>query len=136
MSVRERHALRDQVKEMFDHGFDGYMRHAFPADELMPLSCKGRFRDVEANRGDLDDALGNFSLTLIDSLDTLVILDELDRFDAAVRLVADSVTFDSDIVVSVFEVNIRVVGTLHVLHCYTHRCRHILKCNVGSLFDV
>lgn len=118
MSTSERHWLRDQAKEMFDHGFDGYMRHAFPADELMPLSCRGRFRDVEVNRGDLDDALGNFSLTLIDSLDTLVIMNELEKFDSAVRLVADSVTFDSDIVVSVFEVNIRVMGGLlsgHVL---------------------
>ena len=106
---------------MFDHGFDGYMRNAFPADELMPLSCRGRFRDVEANRGDLDDALGNFSLTLIDSLDTLVIMNELEKFDSAVRLVSDSVTFDSDIVVSVFEVNIRVMGGLlsgHVLANY------------------
>lgn len=121
MSTAERHRLRDQAKEMFDHGFDGYMRNAFPADELMPLSCRGRYRDVEANRGDLDDALGNFSLTLIDSLDTLVIINELEKFDSAVRLVADSVTFDSDIVVSVFEVNIRVMGGLlsgHVLANY------------------
>lgn len=57
---------------MFIHAYDSYMNYAYPADELMPLSCKGRFRDVEGNRGDVDDALGNFSLTLIDTLDTLV----------------------------------------------------------------
>ena len=58
---------------MFYHAYDSYMKHAYPADELMPLSCKGRFRGIEINRGDVDDALGNFSLTLIDTLDTLVV---------------------------------------------------------------
>ena len=60
---------------MFAHAYDSYMKYAYPADELMPLSCKGRYRGVEANRGDVDDALGNFSLTLIDTLDTLVVRD-------------------------------------------------------------
>ena len=32
--------------------------HAYPADELMPLSCKGRVRGVDPSRGDVDDALG------------------------------------------------------------------------------
>jgi len=32
--------------------------HAYPADELMPLSCKGRYRGSEPSRGDIDDALG------------------------------------------------------------------------------
>lgn len=31
---------------------------AYPADELMPLSCKGRYRGIEENRGDIDDAMG------------------------------------------------------------------------------
>ena len=53
------------------------MDNAFPADELMPLSCQGRYRGVQPDRGDLDDALGNFSLTLIDSLDMLVVVGDL-----------------------------------------------------------
>ena len=32
--------------------------HAYPADELMPLSCQGRYRGTQPNRGDIDDALG------------------------------------------------------------------------------
>ena len=32
--------------------------HAYPADELMPLSCKGRYRGSEPSRGDVDDTLG------------------------------------------------------------------------------
>lgn len=64
---------------MFIHGYDAYMKNAYPADELMPLSCQGRYRDGLGgqNRGDVDDALGNFSLTLIDSVDTLVVSEQL-----------------------------------------------------------
>ena len=39
----------------------------------MPLSCRGRVRGVDPSRGDIDDALGLFSLTLIDTLDTLMV---------------------------------------------------------------
>lgn len=52
----------------------------------------------------------SFSLTLIDSLDTLVILGDFPEFERAVKLVINDVTFDTDVVVSVFETNIRVVG--------------------------
>lgn len=52
----------------------------------------------------------SFSLTLIDSLDTLVILGDFDEFEKAVKLVIKDVTFDTDVVVSVFETNIRVLG--------------------------
>lgn len=52
----------------------------------------------------------SFSLTLIDSLDTLIVLGDLDEFERAAGMVIRDVRFDSDIVVSVFEVNIRVVG--------------------------
>ena len=48
----------DEVKELFNFGYDAYMNHAYPADELMPLSCKGRYRGVDQSRGDIDDALG------------------------------------------------------------------------------
>lgn len=51
------------------------MLHAFPEDELKPISCKPQTRnpDHPADIG-LNDVLGNYSLTLIDSLSTLAIL--------------------------------------------------------------
>ena len=52
---------RNKVKDMFDHGYSGYMRHAFPHDELQPLTCQGM------------ETWGSYSLTLIDALDTLVV---------------------------------------------------------------
>lgn len=35
---------------------------AYPADELMPLSCKGRVRGMEPSRGDIDDSLGRYTI--------------------------------------------------------------------------
>ena len=72
-----------------------------------------------AGRGDIDDALGNFSLTLVDTLDTLVLLDETKEFERVVKLVIASVRFDQDIVVSVFETNIRMLGGLLAAHVLT-----------------
>ncbi|XP_076009611.1 ER degradation-enhancing alpha-mannosidase-like protein 3 isoform X2 [Genypterus blacodes] len=112
MSREEKHKLRNQVVEMFDHAYQNYMDHAYPADELMPLTCRGRVRGLEPSRGDIDDALGKFSLTLIDTLDTLVLLNKTTEFEDAVRRVLSDVRLDNDIVVSVFETNIRVLGGL------------------------
>ncbi|CAF1313573.1 unnamed protein product [Adineta ricciae] len=112
MSPEEKSKLRVRVLDMFKHGFGSYMKYAFPADELMPLSCKGRYRGSEPSRGDIDDALGNFSLTLVDSLDTLAVLGMFDEFEHAVRQVIQHVSFDRDVIVSVFETNIRMIGGL------------------------
>lgn len=43
---------------MFYHAYNAYMNNAYPADELMPLSCKGRYRGSEPDRGDIDSTLG------------------------------------------------------------------------------
>ncbi|XP_027881581.1 ER degradation-enhancing alpha-mannosidase-like protein 3 isoform X2 [Xiphophorus couchianus] len=112
MTPEEKTNIRNQILEMFDHAYGSYMKYAYPADELMPLSCKGRVRGEEPNRGDIDDSLGKFSLTLIDTLDTLVVLNKLDEFDDAVKKAVRDVRLDNDVVVSVFETNIRVLGGL------------------------
>lgn len=46
---------------MFRFGFGQYMQRAFPRDDLRPISCRGK------------DSQGGIALTLIDSLDTLVV---------------------------------------------------------------
>lgn len=52
----------------------------------------------------------SFSMTLVDTLDTLVLLGDFEEFESAVKLVIKHVSFDSDIIVSVFETNIRMIG--------------------------
>ena len=66
--------LQSQVVDAFDHGWKNYLRHAWPYDELQPLSCKGRGSDFEdpTNIG-INDVCGDYQLTLIDSLDTLAV---------------------------------------------------------------
>ncbi|TYZ65647.1 hypothetical protein PybrP1_000598 [[Pythium] brassicae (nom. inval.)] len=115
MHASERRHLQEQARAMFYHGYQSYMEHAFPWDELKPLSCEGRRWD-RRERGDLDDVLGGFSLTLIDSLDMLAILGDRAEFARAVKLVVDHVSFDRDVTVSVFESTIRVIGGLVSAH--------------------
>ncbi|XP_067622052.1 ER degradation-enhancing alpha-mannosidase-like protein 3 isoform X2 [Eurosta solidaginis] len=123
MSLKERNILRSEAREMFYHAYKAYMDNAYPADELMPLSCKGRYRGITPSRGDMDDILGNFSMTLVDSVDTLVLLGDLDEFEKAVKLIIQDVQFDSDIIVSVFETNIRMIGGLLSAHILTEHIR-------------
>jgi mannosidase alpha-like ER degradation enhancer 3 len=42
MSEEEIIELREESKDMFYHAYNAYLFNAFPADELMPLSCKGK----------------------------------------------------------------------------------------------
>lgn len=37
--------LRDAARSMFSFGYDNYMAHAFPQDELNPIDCRGRGPD-------------------------------------------------------------------------------------------
>lgn len=50
--------IREETRDMFYHAYNAYMENAYPADELMPLSCQGRYRGLTPNRGDIDDSLG------------------------------------------------------------------------------
>ena len=78
------------------------MENAFPQDELDPVNCIGRSRDNNHNNWGINDVLGNFSLTLIDSLDTLPIMGDHVGFEKAVDKVIKTVSFDKDSRVQVF----------------------------------
>ncbi|XP_032293845.1 ER degradation-enhancing alpha-mannosidase-like protein 3 isoform X2 [Drosophila virilis] len=139
MSHKERAELREEAREMFYHAYHAYMENAYPADELMPLSCKGRYRGVTPSRGDMDDILGNFSMTLVDTLDTLVLLGDFAEFEYAVKLVIRDVQFDSDIIVSVFETNIRMVGGLlsaHILAEYLQKQADVMHWYKGEMLEM
>ena len=49
----------------------------------------------------------NLQLTIIDSLDTLVIMKNYTEFNRLVKYLIENVNFDYDLNVSVFETNIR-----------------------------
>ncbi|KAJ3330298.1 alpha mannosidase-like protein [Blyttiomyces sp. JEL0837] len=98
-------------------GFDNYMKYAFPLDELNPIQCSGRGPDrANPNNWGLNDVLGNFSMTLVDSLDTLAIMGDQTGFERAILEAIRHVSFDVDSRVQVFEVTIRMLGGLLSAH--------------------
>ncbi|KAJ5273908.1 Glycoside hydrolase family 47 [Penicillium angulare] len=124
---------------MFYHGFENYLEHAFPEDELRPLTCGPLTRDEK--RDEHNDVLGNYSLTLIDSLSTLAILSSSpesgdqslgyfqDGVKDFVRMYGDGSRgpagrgerargFDIDSKVQVFETVIRGLGGLLSSHLF------------------
>jgi hypothetical protein len=136
--------LRQETRDIFYHGYDNYMEHAFPEDELRPLTCAPLTRDRQNPAHiEVNDVLGNYSLTLIDSLSTLAILAStppvdatgsnkpLEDFQEGVKLLVDNYGdgssgprgqgarakgFDLDSKVQVFETVIRGVGGLLSAH--------------------
>ncbi|KAH7954429.1 hypothetical protein HPB49_018372 [Dermacentor silvarum] len=100
---------------MFQHAYDGYMKYAYPYDELRPLSCDGV------------DTWGSFSLTLIDALDTLAIMGNYTEFRKVAAMIAENINFNININVSVFETNIRVVGGLLSAHLLSRKAQMPLE---------
>ncbi|KAG4106553.1 glycoside hydrolase [Neocallimastix lanati (nom. inval.)] len=119
MTIKRKNELKEKVEEMIFHAFNGYMNYAFPSDELHPLACDGKDRDFEnENNYGVNDILGNYTLTLIDSLDTLAIIGDKKAFENAVNKVIHTVNFDIDSQVSTFESNIRILGGLLAGHLF------------------
>lgn len=120
------------------------MKYAFPEDELRPLSCTPLTRDRHnPSHIEVNDVLGNYSLTLIDSLSTLAILAStppptkrgrnkpLEDFQDGIKALVENYGdgsegpagrgkrargFDLDSKVQVFETVIRGVGGLLSAH--------------------
>ena len=107
LSREEINELRDETHAMFVETWDSYLTHAYPADELAPISCVG-VNTFGAEHG--------FAVTLIDALDSAAVFGNFTMFERGVRRVVDDVSFDVDAHVSVFEMNIRVLGGLLSAH--------------------
>ena len=138
---------REETDKLFYHGFNNYMKYAFPEDELRPLNCSALTRDRDnPAHVEVNDPLGNYSLTLVDSLSTLAILASssgpakkrktaLTHFQSGVaslvELYGDGTLdeggqgkrargFDLDSKVQVFETVIRGVGGLLSAHLFAN----------------
>ncbi|CAO3624035.1 unnamed protein product [Cunninghamella blakesleeana] len=87
---------------MFFHGWNNYLENAFP----------------EMSYDSSNDVLGDYSLTLVDTLDTLAIIGTKEQFEHAVNQVLEYVSFDKNNKVQVFELNIRALGGLLSAHIF------------------
>jgi ER degradation enhancer, mannosidase alpha-like 1 len=87
---------------------------------------------------EINDVLGNFSLTLVDVLDTFVVLGDRPGFESAVRNVIDRVSFDVNTRPQVFETTIRVLGGLLSGHIFASQSggRFYLPWYEGQLLDL
>lgn len=65
-----------------------------------------------------NDVNGNFSITLVDVLDSFVTLNDPKGFDDAVRKVVQHVSFDVNTKPQVFETTIRALGGLLSAHLF------------------
>jgi Glycosyl hydrolase family 47 len=89
-------ARRDAVVEAAAHAWGGYVAHAWGFDELQPLSESGK------------NSFGGLGATIVDSLDTLLMLNLTDAAAAAREWIVKKMRLDVDFDASVFETTIRV----------------------------
>ncbi|CAI9112508.1 OLC1v1012969C2 [Oldenlandia corymbosa var. corymbosa] len=95
------------------------MMHAFPHDELKPLTKE--FTDSLTELGNLKlehqpEHYNGSALSLIESLSSLVILGNFTEFEKGVSWLSENLTFDVDARINLFECNIRVLGGLVSAH--------------------
>lgn len=149
-SVARKAELYREAVDMFYHGYDNYLK-VFPEDEIRPVSCVAMTRDREDPSNFVaNDSLGNYSLTLIDSLSTLAVLACSHEKDVSIKAMAEfeqgvaalvklygddtgpgarATGFDVDSTVQVFETVIRGVGGLLSAHLFAvgdlpmHQCQ-------------
>lgn len=100
----DRLLLAQNVKSMFTHAYTAYKSHAHPSDELRPLSCTS------------SNSFAALSVTLIDTLDTFILLNQTTFLRDALTHISTHTTFEIDDEVSLFETTIRVLGGLLSTH--------------------
>jgi len=134
-SFTENHLLHLKLKtrQLFNHGWDSYMKFGYPEDEIMPISCVPYTRDSDIFNIHRNDVLGNYSLTLLDTITTFAIMEDVENFTHYINLVKD-VEFNKDSTVQVFETTIRALGSLLSAHLYAHD-KFNLKEYDGFLLD-
>ncbi|CAG8786767.1 5684_t:CDS:1, partial [Racocetra fulgida] len=95
-----RESRRDSIKKGFLHAWSGYTKYAWGKDELEPVTNYSR------------DNFNGWGATIVDSLDTIWIMDLKDEFNRS-RDFVETVDFTtSDGRISVFETTIRYLGGL------------------------
>lgn len=113
---------KNETKKLFNHAIDNYLSLAYPFDELKPISCVPKTRNFTYSLDLItNDVLGNYSVTLIDSLTTAAIMNDPIRFNNLINLVNNTFyekKFDIDSTVQVFETTIRILGGLISSHLY------------------
>ncbi|KAK6457677.1 alpha-mannosidase [Scheffersomyces xylosifermentans] len=111
--------LQNETQALFVHAWSSYMEYGFPADEVRPITCEPYGPDYEdINNTVRNDAMGNISSTVLDNLDTLVIMEQWDQLESMLSYLKNNQQdlFEQDTIVQVFELSIRSLGGLLSAH--------------------
>ncbi|EGC42817.1 mannosyl-oligosaccharide 1,2-alpha-mannosidase [Histoplasma capsulatum var. duboisii H88] len=98
-------ARREKVRDAFIISWDDYASHAWGHDIYKPLSKKGE-----------DMVKGGLGWIIVDSLDTLMIMNLTSRVQNARNWIHTSLRYDQDHPVNTFETTIRMLGGLLSAH--------------------
>uniref|UniRef100_A0A8C5NX35 alpha-1,2-Mannosidase n=1 Tax=Jaculus jaculus TaxID=51337 RepID=A0A8C5NX35_JACJA len=96
-------AQREKIKEMMQFSWQNYLRYAMGRNELRPLTKDGYDGNIFG---------GLTGATIIDSLDTLYLMELNEEFQEAKTWVKESFHLNVSGEASLFEVNIRYIGGL------------------------
>ncbi|CAK5270184.1 unnamed protein product [Mycena citricolor] len=95
-------AKREAIVHAFKHAWLAYEAHAMGDDEFHPLSQEGT---------NLTTA-GGIGYTVVDSLDTMLLMGLTEEYERARNWVANTMSFDRNASFNTFETTIRVLGGL------------------------
>ncbi len=93
--------MAEKVKQEFLFAWNGYKKYAWGHDELKPIS--DTYRDWYSS---------SLLMTPVDAFDTMVLMGLKKEAAETQKLILDSLSFDKNITVKFFEINIRLVGGL------------------------
>lgn len=120
-----REEKRDLIRKAFSFSWAGYKKNAWMQDELSPVS--GQYRNPFCN----------WAATLVDSLDTLYMLDLKDEFEEAVAAVKDiDFTTSPRNDIPLFETVIRYLGGLVAAYDISEGAHRILLDKAVELADI
>jgi mannosyl-oligosaccharide alpha-1,2-mannosidase len=113
------------VKKAFLHSWEGYKKHAWLQDEVTPVT------------GGFKNGFGQRAATLVDALDTLVIMQLEEEFEQAVHAIK-KIDFTTAGVqrLNVFETTIRYLGGLLGAYDLSKAKQHILLHKATELGDM
>ena len=89
---------RPYIRTEFLHAYHAYCRDAWGMDDYMPVTRRG-------------GVSYGMSLTMVDALDTLIVMDEWAEVERAVQWMADNLRFGHQQDINVFETTIRILGS-------------------------
>jgi hypothetical protein len=97
----DRASFAADVKQEFTHAWEGYKKHAWGYDELLPVSKAGKNWHSET-----------LLMTPVDALSTMLVMGMTEEADRTREHIVKTLRFDKDISVKNFEITIRILGGL------------------------